>query len=694
MSLISIGLSGLNASSAAMTTVGNNTANVDTVGYSRQQVMTSATQSQNIGIGYLGTGTTLSDVRRIYNGFLDTQLQTSTGLNADAAAYLAQAGKLDSLLSQSSTGISQVLTNFFTSLQAVSSTGNDTASRNTFLKSAQNLSSQFNSISSQMQGQNKSVNDQLVSTTSQVNALSASIASLNQQITQVKSSGATPNSLFDAREEAVRQLNELVGAKAVESGSGYDIYIGSGQSLVTGSTSYTLSAAPSAGDPTSYSVKLNNQSGTTDLTSVLSGGSIGGLLRYRRDVLEPASNELGRLAMVVSDQMNAQLNQGVDSNGSFGSNLFKNINDPALVSNRSIGYATNPSPTSNLNVTITDTGKLTANDYQVVFSGADASGNATSFTVKSLPDGTSKGTFDVSDTSQAALKALGFSLSYVNNTDASVPPLPVTFKQGDTFTISPVGNGASDIKTVLTDTKTIAAAAPLTGTAGANKGTGAFTQPTLVTQANIYDPTGTAALRTAIQSASPMRLVFGDVTAGAQSYKLVDASGNAVNDKNGVAITGNMVPGQANDLSFSVGYGAGQSFTFGMTVSGTPKAADTYNIGLTGAGSIDNRNAAVMLSLQTKQTVDTASANGTGMTLSGANTKMIQGVGTLAAQAKSDSAATGTILTQAKGARDSVSGVSMDEEAANLVKYQQYYTASSQIIKAAQSIFDTLINSL
>ena len=694
MSLISIGLSGLNASSAAMNTIGNNTANVDTVGYSRQQVMTTATQSQNIGVGYIGTGTTLSDVRRIYNGFLDTQLQTSTGLNADAAAYLAQASKLDSILSESSTGINQVLSSFFTSMQAVAQNANDTAARNTYLKSAQNLSTQFNSISSQMQAQNKTVNDQLVSMTSQVNALSASIATLNQQITQVKASGATPNSLLDSREEAVRQLNELVGAKAVEGGSGYDVYIGSGQSLVTGSTSYTLSAVPSANDPTTYAVKLNNQSGTTDLTAALTGGSIGGLIRYRRDVLEPASNELGRLALVVSDQVNTQLNQGVDSNGAFGTDLFKNINDPALVGNRSVGYATNPSPTSNLNVTITDTGKLTTSDYQVIFSGSDASGNATSFTVKSLPDGTSKGTFDVSDTSQAALKALGFSLSYVNTTDKTVPPLPVRFKQGDVFTISPTGNGAKDIKTVLTDTKTIAAAAPLTGTASVNKGTGAFTQPTLLTPANIYDTPGTAAMRTAIQSASPMRLVFGDVVAGAQSYKLVDATGNAVNDKNGVAITGNIVPGQVNALEFNVGYGAGQSFKIGMSVSGSPTSADTYNIGMTAPGSADNRNANATLALQSKQTVDVASGNGTGMSMSAANTKMIQGVGALAAQAKNDSAATSTILTQAKSARDSVSGVSMDEEAANLVKYQQYYTASSQIIKAAQSIFDTLINSL
>jgi flagellar hook-associated protein 1 FlgK len=131
-----------------------------------------------------------------------------------------------------------------------------------------------------------------------------------------------------------------------------------------------------------------------------------------------------------------------------------------------------------------------------------------------------------------------------------------------------------------------------------------------------------------------------------------------------------------------------------MSINGEPKAGDTFSIDMTGAGSSDNRNAQTTLDLQTKQTVDTAGGSGTGMTLSGANANLISSVGAKAKQASADATATTAVLAQAKGARDSVSGVSLDEEAANLVKYQQYYTASSQIIKAAQAIFSTLINSL
>ncbi|WP_285425829.1 flagellar hook-associated protein FlgK [Pseudomonas sp. efr-133-TYG-103a] len=679
MSLISIGLSGLNASSAAMTTIGNNTANVDTLGYSRQQVMTTAGAQQNIGVGFIGTGTTLSDVRRIYNGFLNTQVQTSTSLNSDAQAYLGQASKLDSILSDSSTGISSVMANFFTSLQKLSTTPTGSAERSDFLKSASALSGRFNAISTQLKDQNAGINSQLTTLTGQVNSLASSIADLNSQITQAKATGNQPNSLLDARDEAVRQLNDLVGAKVVETNGNYDIYIGTGQPLVTGSKANTLSASPSDSDPSVYSLKLNYQNSTVDVTSVVTGGTIGGLVRYRSDVLQPATAELGRLALVVSDEINSQLGQGVDANGAFGSNLFNSINDPSLLTQRSLANKNNDTTSGNFAVSITDANALTTNDYQVTF------GTGGQYSVKRLPDGKDMGSFNTAD---PAPVIDGFSLKF-NGSSA----------EGDSFKISPTKTGADGIKTVMTDTKSLAMAAPLTGSTGTIKGTGTFTQPVLATTSNIYDSTAKADLQSAISGAMPMRLVMGDVAAdGSQSYKLLDSTGQPVLDKSGNAVGGLIVPGSNNDLTLDIGYtdsaNAAQSFKINISVAGKPASGDTYSIAMTGAGSSDNRNAQSLLGLQTKQTVDTSAGNGTGMSMSDANAKLISTVGSQANQAKSDAAATSAVLDQAKSSRDSVSGVSLDEEAANLVKYQQYYTASSQIIKAAQAIFSTLINSL
>lgn len=683
MSLISIGLSGLTASSAAINTIGNNTANVDTAGYSRQQTMTVASASQNIGAGYIGTGTTLSDVRRIYNSYLDSQLQSSTALNSDATAFQSQAGSTDTLLSDSSTSVSTVLATFFTQMQGVSTTTTDSSARAQFLTTATALSARFNSTSSQLTAQNASINSQLTSLTGQVNTLSTTIAQLNKQITQSSAGGSTPNSLLDARNESVRQLNELVGARVVDNNGSYDVYVGTGQALVSGTTANTLSAVPGTSDPSQYSLKVNYSQTSADVTSVVSGGTIGGLLRYRSDVLAPAVNELGRVALVVSDQVNSQLSQGIDSNGNFGTNLFNSINGADQINQRSLATSGNSAGSGNLDVTIADTGTLTANDYQVTFT------SSSGYNVRRLPDGSSVGSYDLSTTPPPVID--GFSLS-LNGGGAS------TMNTGDSFKITPTRNAAAGLATVMTDPKTIAAAAPLTATAGGgNLGTGVITQPALTSSLDIYNPTTSTDLRTGLKDSTPVKLVFGAASAGSQSYQLLDAKGQPVLDASGTAVTGSIVPGQSNALSLSVGYtdsaGTSQAYNFTMTVAGAPSQNDSYSINLTGAGSADNRNALAALALQTKQTVDVSSANN-GMSLSGAYGKLIETVGAQASQAKNDSTATTAVLTQAKGARDGVSGVSLDEEAANLVKYQQYYTASSQIIKAAQTIFSTLINSL
>ncbi|MGI4836732.1 MAG: flagellar hook-associated protein FlgK [Janthinobacterium lividum] len=671
MSLINIGLSSLNANTAALNTISNNIANVDTDGYSRQQTVTTSSALQNIGVGYIGTGTTLSDVRRIYNSFLDTQVQTTTALAADATAYSTQASSTDALLSDDSTGISTTMASFFTQLQAVSTTANDASSRASLLTSAKALTARFNSVASQLAAQNTDVNSQLASTASKVNDLAASIAKLNTQITQANN-GGSPNSLLDSRNEAVRQLNELVGAKVIDNNGSYDVYIGNGQTLVSGSTVNTLTTVPSTTDATQMSLQLNYSQYSTDVTSVISGGSIGGLLRYRSDVLTPATNELGRIALTMADTVNSQLAQGVDSYGNFGSALYSDINSDAQVTQRSIGATTNKG-SSNFNVSISDTSKLTANDYQVTFT------DATHYSVSKLPDGTAMGSYSTADKPEID----GFQLS-LNGTSVQA---------GDTFKITPTRSAATAITTVMTDSKTLAAAGALTVNAGAsNSGSGSVTQPAL---SSVLDDGSSADLQAGIKNSSPVKLVFGaTATDGTQSYKVYTAAGTEI-----TSAAGSIVPGQNNALSITIplldssgAAIAGKSYSFAMTVSGTPASNDTYTVSMTAAGSSDNRNAITTLALQTKATIGTADGNG--VSLSDANASLVSSVGAKAAQGTSDVTATTAVLTQATTSRDSVSGVNLDEETANLVKYQQYYTASSQIIKAAQTMFDTLINNL
>ncbi|QKL01324.1 MULTISPECIES: flagellar hook-associated protein FlgK [Pseudomonas] len=674
-SLINIGMSGLGAAQSGMYTLGNNIANADVESYSRQQNVQKSKGGQQVGQVFIGSGTTLADVRRVYNAFLENQLRTTTSLSSEASTYLNQITPLDTALSSSDTGITAALQSFFTAMQDSAAKPTEDASRQLLLTSAQSLAKRFNTLSAQLNQQNSNINANMASLTDQVNNLTKTIADLNEQISRVSAISGQPNDLLDQRDGAVRELNKLIGADVVERDGNYDIYLKNGQALVLGKTTQTLGVAPSATDPTRMSLILNRGSTKMDITSTTSGGELGGLIRYRSETLDPALNELGRVALVVADAINSQLAQGIDKNGDFGATLFGDINSAAAISQRSIAKQNNSPGSGNLDVTIKDTGKLTTSDYQVTFT------SDKQYTVRKLPDGTDMGSYSLDDDPAPVID--GFTLA-LNGGGLSA---------GDSFKITPTRNAAANIETVLTDPKRLALAAPLSATSGSgNKGTGVITQPTLTSELDISDAAQRSLLQTGLKYSTPVKLVFGDNSTSPQAYKMYDAKGTEIG-------SGTIVPGQDNKLQLSVpmvdgnGNSLGSSFTFEMNVSGAPQNGDSYTVALTGAGSADNRNSQSVIDLQTKPTVEVG-ANGKGISFTDAYAKLASGVGGKAGQAQMDGDATSALHTSAQDSRDGVSGVSIDEETGNLIKFQQYYTASSQIIKAAQETFATLINSL
>ncbi|MBD8097814.1 flagellar hook-associated protein FlgK [Pseudomonas fluorescens] len=681
MSLLSIGMSGLNAAQGSLSVLSNNIANANTSGYSRQQTTQNANANNPYGGVYIGSGTTLADVRRVYNEFLDAAYQNSTALSNDAKAYASQASAIDKTLSDKTTGMSSVLSGFFAAVQTAAANPSDVSARQVLLTSAQTLSNRFNSISGQLNEQKQSINGQLGTMSDQVNQLTSSIASLNKQITLAQGSASSaPANLLDARNEAVRSLNELVGVTTSEKNGVFSVSTGTGQSLVLGDQSNTISAVPSNSDPSQYTIQLNAGGGTAiDLGNVLSGGSIGGLLRYRSDALMPAINDLGRIALATADTVNSQLGQGLDLNGDFGSSLFKDINSAAAIAQRSQGAMGNSSGSGNLNVSISDTSKLSTYDYKVTFTSAN------NYTVV-RSDGKAMGAFDTNTAPPPVIE--GFTLAL----DGKGP-----MAAGDSFKVSPTANGASGIGTGLTDANKIAFAGPLLGESSkTNQGTGTFTPPSLTQPIDIHGGADTAQLRTGIEHSMPVKMVFGKPAAdGTQGYTLNDAQGNPIG-------TGTIVPGQGNKITVDVpmrdANGAllvpAKSFKFDTTVGGSPADGDSTTFSFNASGKSDNRNAQAMLDLQTKATVGLSDGSGGGVSLVTANSRLVSTVGAKAASAATDTTATGALLKANQDARNSVSQVNLDEEAGDMIKFQQYYTASSQIIKAAQETFSTLINSL
>jgi len=665
--LLSIGLSGLAASKTQLSITGHNITNVNTPGYSRQDATQATRSPQFSGAGYIGSGTTLVDVRRTYSEFLTSQLRSSTSLNRDVEAYKSQIDQLDSLLAGTTTGITPSLQKFFSALQTAAEDPANIPARQLVLAEAEGLARRFNTVYDRLSEQNNFTNKQMAAVTDQVNRLAGSIGSLNEAIAIAAANGKQPNDLLDARDEAVRQLSGYIGVTVVpQDDSSFNVFIGSGQPLVVGSTVARLEVVPGQGDPNRHEVQFISGGSRQGITSQITGGELGGLIRYREEVLDSTMNSLGRLALAVSDQVNTQLGQGLDLKGQVGSALFGNYNDPALARLRVNAFVGNSNAQPLMN--ITDTSVLTTSDYLMEYDGS-------SYKVRRLSDNqlmtvaeNPVGTLSFTDKNG---RDQGFQVVLGN-------PAPTA---GDKFSLQPTRRGASDIKATLDQADQLAFAAPVRAQSTLqNSGTGAIGQPNLLSAPSPIDP---AALAAAFEG---LTLTY-------------DGSGLTLPTPApaGLVLSPSTVTaGQTNTLNLTLTTGTApneQQYSFEFTLSGRPAAGDTFTFNYNQSGVSDNRNALKLVDLQSKQTVGvTAGIAGSGFSFTDGYGELVERVGTLTAQARMDSEATGAILKQATDNRDSLSAVNLDEEAANLIKFEQYYNASAQIIQVARSLFDTLIS--
>lgn len=673
--LLNIGLSGLSVNKTALTVTGHNISNVNTPGFSRQEAVQATATPQFSGAGYIGSGTTLVDVRRIYNEFLTGQVRSSTAMDKDVQSYLSQINQMDALLAGTTTGITPGLQRLFSSLQTAAEDPANVPARQLVLSEAEGVAKRFNTVYDRLYEQNGFINKQLSAVSDQVNQLANSIAGYNDAIAVAASNGQQPNDLLDAREEAVRKLSEFIGVTVVpQDDNTLNLFIGSGQPLVVGNKASQLDVVPGSSDPLRSEVQFVSGNSRQGITSLITGGEMGGLIRYREDVLDVTMNSVGRLALSVADQMNSQLGQGLDLKGNFGAGLFRDINDPISTAQRSLARVGNSDITANLNVLIEDTTQLTTSDYEVTFT------SGTDYTVRRVSDGTNFGPIDITAAPPPTVID-GFSLNIASG----------TFAAGDRFLVMPTRNGGSDIREDLKKADELAFAAPLkTVKSPANIGSGTATQPTVTTTIDIYDPVAQTDLQNSLRNAPPLRIVMGATGGATQSYDVVDINGATI-------ASGSIVPGQNNKLTVTVPVNAPTvpaSFSFELTLSGRPSQGDNFTVSFNTNGISDNRNALKLADLQSKNTVGVDPLNPltTGASFTDAYGDLVERVGTLTSQARVDGEATTAILKEATNNRDSVAAVNLDEEAANLVQFQQYYQASAQIIQTARTLFDTLIN--
>ncbi|WP_265433244.1 lateral flagellar hook-associated protein LfgK [Aeromonas salmonicida] len=313
MSMLNIGFSGLNAAQIALNVTAQNIANVNTIGYSRQEAMMGSLS----GFGRLdnGMGVEVTGVRRITDDYLVSQhwrSRSSTGASYSFHQYI---NTTEQLLGSESMNIAKGLDSFFASLSAALDSPETPAQRSQIVSSAGALANRFGQLNESMLTQEKQIDDQLNSTVSQVNSYLKQVAELNTQISEQASKGVNTSVLEDSREQIVRELSTFMEVRVNRQSDGsFSLSLPQGQPLVLAGSSSTLSLA---GD--SLSLSFGPQS--FDVPK-LHGGSLAGVIEYRTTVLRPLRDELNQIAKKLADDFNAKQSGGVDLHGNLGKSLF------------------------------------------------------------------------------------------------------------------------------------------------------------------------------------------------------------------------------------------------------------------------------------------------------------------------------------------------------------------------------------
>ena len=637
--LLSIGKSAMFANYAALQTTGNNIANANTAGYSRQSVQLADAPGQFTGSGFFGKGVNVVTVQRAYNELLTIQAGAASSV---AAADSARAGKLTQLegvFPIGSNGIGAAAGSLLNAFVDISSNPTDSSARQVALGSAQELASRFRNAGEQLTSLQSGVMLDMRSAVTAVNSLAQQVGRLNQQISALKGTGQPPNSLLDERDRIVSDIGKLinVSTQPAEDGS-LGVFIGAGQNLVLGSVVNSLKVVSDAFDPSKAQLALRD--GATDrliAASSFSGGAISGLLRFQNQDLSEANRLLGQMATAISGALNQQQSLGLDLGqpAGRGAPILATSDARVLPSSGNAGSA-------QFAASVTDPAQVQASDYELLFDGAN-------YSITRQPTGQPV----TGSPFTPALLAAG-----VNIDGLTIQLNAGTAQNGDRFLVQPAATAAQNMRLVLTDPRGLAAASPFTGSAGVdNRGTAAVASVLATGAANVPNLSADFVL-----------------TSDTGNYNWTLDDGTTVTTG-----TGTWTPGSPITLG-----------GFAMSLDGVPRSGDTLRVASTVSPAGNNGNALAFVKLGETALVG-RSANQTGMNITDAYASALASVG-VRVQGGAMAAKISTVLADdAETARSNEVGVNLDEEAARLIQFQQSYQAAAKILQVAQTIFDTLL---
>lgn len=659
--LLSIGKSAVAAQQQMLNTTSNNIANVGTEGYVRQRSQT-YTSLLNYGVGETIT-------ERLNNTYSQQEVWRDTSISNYYDTVYGQLSSIDKYLSSESTGMSGAILDTLKSLQSAVNDPSSLAQRTEFIGSVNGLVNRFNTLYTDVNNTQQFNTSRIREDIGTVNEIIAKIANLNKavQATLGEKSSVAYN-LQDQRDAAIQELSKYMDIRTYNQKDGVILVtLSTGHSLVLQDGNHAvLEEVPGKFDYSNSQLNLTyknsrgDTSSETTLDNTTIGGELGGLLEVRTEI-EEVEKSLGQLAIAMADAFNQNNHNGVDLNGNLGGDIF------TIAPVTTLGSNSNSVVTTTVN--FGEGANVTTNDFYIEFT------SATEYNVYTVARDNAERVEILTgqtNTEELNLSDYGITIKFDGTTNA----------KGDYFFIQPTLAAAFDIKPAITSESQLALASALKAEVDHLN----FGKATAVIS-NIYNTSSidTSTGKLELKAGAPASVIIDNNG----HYEVFDSDNNSlgVADKscNGVNILAHIQKG-GTTLSEIYGYD--------ITVNGKVFAGDKFNIEVNSNGIGDNSNGLAMCEMQTADLVASGTSKGVKQTFVERYSLLTSEFGTVVNNASANATASEAKLAQSVAQYENITGVSLDEEAANLVKFQQYYQAAARIISASQTVFDALISAV
>ncbi|KXO14100.1 Flagellar hook-associated protein FlgK [Moritella sp. JT01] len=653
--LLQIGTSGVLGHQQMLNTTGNNISNVNTDGYSRQRTQHNS-QTDNMGLARSVTG-------REVNKFAQAELLIDTSASSNKDKFLAEITRTDQVLSDDSNNMAAGVSQLFESFHTANDDPTSISNRQLVISDAQTLAASFRNVGEQLNNQAKTVNSELTEKPALLNSLIKEVQGFNKQvmIAENTSRGAS-GTLLDQRDVTIEALaKELDISTIVNDNKSISINLLNGQPLVMQDSISQFQAIGGDPDPSNIELVLNINKNTMPLQDIELGGRIGALIEFRDKTINSSLREIGQLSLGIADAVNTQNKMGLDLNGEMGKEIY------TIPSTQAKHYSGNSNPAHVITTQLIagEGSSLTTSQYQVSM--------------------TSSMTFDVYEIKNGERSANPLAIN-----GAYPGPIEVTdhgfeidfsaatggFQSGDKFLMSPTLFNLNDYDVTRSQPEDIALASILRAKTGQ-----ANTTMSRISVTEISDST-LSFKHNDLNITAPQQISVNN----SGDFDIYDGNGRYMATSSGALNGQDLFANAIPPLNPGVGYE--------IKMDGKPNPGEIFTLAYNRDAIADNSNGLKLAGLENDAKLRKNHKNNgeNQMTFAEGISTMISTVGNKTRAARVDSAANEAKLVQSRNWIESVSGVNLDEEAANMVRYEQAYNASAQVVSISQKIFDTILN--